>query len=197
MRGNRYYRRHYHQSKIRASLKRVYRQLVLMASVFFVVFLFGVRTYHVHDAALQPEIQPGDIILVNLWQPKPEDGDIVLVYPPYASRHTPFTFVRFTIQGMWERIASYERDPDYVYRAKLRRVGIDEAVPQFDIPHGFFLHDFGIEENIPDDQIAVYAGGDGSYLDSRHYGPVSRRMVRGVAFYRLWPFDRIGTIPGN
>ena len=43
--------------------------------------------------------------------------------------------------------------------------------------------------------VSVLGDNPGASTDSRTYGPVPRRLVRGRAVYRYWPAPRRGRLP--
>jgi nickel-type superoxide dismutase maturation protease len=44
-------------------------------------------------------------------------------------------------------------------------------------------------------QVVVRGDNEAASTDSRHFGPVSRRAIRGRVVYRYYPTDRRGWIP--
>jgi nickel-type superoxide dismutase maturation protease len=48
---------------------------------------------------------------------------------------------------------------------------------------------------VADDEVVVLGDDEVLSVDSRHYGPVPRRAVRGVVVYRYAPEARAGRVP--
>ncbi len=191
---------------IRRFLAKIYRPLLIVLLTAF--FLHGcvLRTYRVQTDALQPDFVAGDILLVGLFNPKPSSGDIVVVYPPYAGRHNPWSILKSRVPFL-----SGKAGDSYRFQPLLRRIVAIEgqmiefrrhecyvddklidswpiAKPQVLPSDGFPLSGNLVKQEIPAGQFFVVAQQSGAgYPDSRMFGPVSAKQVKGKVLLRLWP----------
>ncbi|MFW5800979.1 MAG: hypothetical protein ACOCVC_03015 [Spirochaeta sp.] len=201
MRAQRRYR-HYREGRIRRLLPHILRPLLLAAAGFILTHGCFFRTYVVPDDALAPRLETGDILIVSLLNRNPMEKDIGLVYPPYTRPHTLASRLQAAGYQAASRFFDVETPPRYLHMPVLREVIAVEGAsvafsdfpgqPENFPPNGFPLTGQKHLNRIPEGHIAIAAHSTEGFLDSRHYGPVSRSSVRGSAVFRVWPWKRIG-----
>jgi len=53
----------------------------------------------------------------------------------------------------------------------------------------------GVEVEVPEDSYLVFGDNRSHSRDGREFGPISRKLILGKAFFRYWPLDVIGLLP--
>jgi signal peptidase I len=173
--------------------------LVVVATVnvaFFAVQRYVVLPVHVPSASMEPNLRPGDRILVHRTFSSAEElgrslkrGDVLVFRAPHAGE--PLVVKRViglpgeSIQATDGLIAinnSTTLVEKWLPEAERRRGS--HAANTVDIP----LTQLGPDE--------VYLLGDNrdASIDSRSFGPVKLDRVVGTVLVRYWPISRFGTV---
>lgn len=177
--------------------RRFLREALELVKTFCVVLIFYVLINHflfqfnaVSGLSMYPTLHSGDRIVVNLISHtlgrKPQHGDIVTIQGKKVEPHLHDIIKRvIAVPGDHLQIKS-----GVVY---LNEQPLDEPYLKGQVT---LLND-------PDDQVDIHLGegqyyvmGDnrsGSY-DSRAFGPVSNDAILGRLWFRIYPFDQMGSV---
>jgi len=135
----------------------------------------------VADDSMRPALVPGDRLLVDRWRPgaaPPPPGSVAVVPDPDHPK-----------RWLVKRIAAAGPARVFVVRTGVVvRSGRDlvdrpsDAIEELEVPPGsvFLLSDAGP-----------------SGRDSRSFGPVPVSRLLGIAWWRYFPRDRVGPLPGG
>ncbi|MBI4236245.1 MAG: signal peptidase I [Chloroflexi bacterium] len=147
--------------------------------------LLSSRRVRVRGSSMEPTLQDGDLVLVSraaYVRQAPQRGEIVLVRwpadgPEYLKR----------IVGL----------PGEEVRVERGRVLID-GVPLVEPSLAPLGSDAAVRDGLwilGEDAYFLLGDNRADSLDSRAWGPVSRRWIRGRAWYRYGPRARSGLLP--
>ncbi len=169
--------------------------LLIGLIAFFVLY----RTYQIPSSSMEPTLLVGDHVLVRMWRfgiPNPQRGDIVVFEPPddpgihRINRVVGLPGDRIEIVDKQLRLNGQTVVEPYVeHRGSL---GFPPRLPQRD--------DFG-PYVVPADHFFMMGDNRDNSYDSRFYGVVPRKLLRGgsIQVYGSWDperqsprWDRIG-----
>lgn len=160
--------------------------LLVALGVAVAVRAFVVQTFYIPSASMEPTLMIGDRILVNKLSYHLHGigrGDIVVFARPPNEPAIPGVtdLVKRVIGLPGETISS----PD-------GRVWIDgKPLNEPWLPKGTVTT--GIRpQKIPPNEYFVMGDNRGDSQDSRFFGPISRSLIVGRVFFRIWPISRIG-----
>lgn len=163
-------------------------------AVFALVRTFVVAPYTVPTGSMEPTIQIGDNIFaqkitLNLGQDV-EPGDIVVFENPESTSDHDILVKRvIAVEG---QTVSFEGG-----KVLVDGVPLDEPYAQgmtyelFSTSPGTTL---SFPYTVPEGHVWVMGDNRENSADSRYFGPVPKENLIGVAFFRYWPLDRIGTL---
>lgn len=167
---------------------------VIALAVFWVVRLLVVEPFTVPTGSMEPTIQIGDNVLaqkvtLRLGQDVQAGDIVVFANPDTSSDHG--TLVKRVIATAGQTVDLQDGrvyvdgtplDEPYAagstYPLPMQAPGVTVSFP-YTVPEG-----------------CVWLMGDNreNSADSRYFGAVPRENLIGVAFFRYWPFNRIGTL---
>ena len=171
------------------SFIRWFGELALMIAIAFLlatgIRTFVVQPYYVPSGSMLPTIQLFDRVVANKFIyrfEEPTVGDIIVCDDPQGKLPTLIKRV----------VAVGGQTIDLVEGA----VVIDGVV--MDEP---YTHDLPTEPQViefpytvPEGTVWLMGDNRTNSTDSRSFGPVDLDDVHGQAFYRYWPFDRMGKL---
>jgi signal peptidase I len=141
------------------------------------VTTFVMQAAHVEGHAMEPTISDHDRVLVNklsYWHRDPTTDDIVMLYYPLDPSRS---FIK--------RIVGREGDEVRITGGVVNVNG----VPRGDtfIPKGFRSHDNWGPQVVPQGYYFVMGDHRNNSSDSRHWGFVPKKYIRGKVQWRWWP----------
>lgn len=161
------------------------------------------------EGILRPQY---DRILVNkfaYWFGIPERGDVVVfkvpriiwdpLKPIYIKRVVGLPGERISFEGRLRVDGELVEKPDffehqlYINEANLNSYGYPK-LPYVGYEPGTFGADEIVRVEVPEDSIYVLGDNTRSSLDSRYWGAVPLSHLKGEAFLRYWPLDKIKLI---
>lgn len=164
-------------------------ELVAMVALAFllatVIRTFVVQPYVVPSGSMIPAIEIGDRVLANKFIYRfrdPEIGDIVVLDDPTG-----------TVPTLIKRVIATEG----------QIVDLDEGTVTVDGKPLDEPYTFGkpsepqtvpMPYTVPSDAVWLMGDNRTNSQDSRYFGAVPLSEVRGQAFWRFWPLDRIGAM---
>ena len=154
--------------------------------------LSGLRIYHIPTMSMEDTIKRGDYIVARVYSRKPVRGDIIMFFPPgkkkilYVKRCIPVSGDKFEIS----------KGKVYLNGNKL-----DEPYLKGRTDYKNDWYEKNINGVVPHDKIVVLGDNRNYSLDSRHFGYVDLRSVRGRAVFIFLNFrtgfSRFGIINKN
>jgi signal peptidase I len=184
----------------RKSVFREYAEAIIIALVFaLLIRTFVVQAFKIPSGSMEPTLQIGDHILVNKfifglqipftsirlfpWE-QPQQGDVVVfIYPVDPSKD----FIK--------RVIAVEGDSVRLVNKKLHINGVEVSDPHAVYKEdSSFLSDLQKRENfgpvtVPKGQLFVLGDNRDRSLDSRFWGFVPVKDVRGKAFIIYWSWN--------
>lgn len=160
-----------------------YVKTILIAIVLGMLLrTFVIDARYVPTTSMVPTIQPNDRLLVNKFLyhfTAPKRGDIVVFKPP-EKIHPQGDFVKRVIGLPGERI-KVENGYVYVNGKKLDEPYINER-PTYNME----------EVTVPAGHVLVLGDNRNYSLDGHVWGFLEISSIKGKAFLRFWPANRIG-----
>ena len=185
-------------------MRRVIEWLLLIAvsvAAALVVKAYAVEAYVVPSVSMVPTIQSGERILVNKlpfeFGDSPPQGAIVVFHRAPADPETDTPVLVKRVVGLpGDDLRSGPHGEIFVNGRLLRQPwlsaaahgspGADICAPGLNLTdcHDGVLH-------LPAGQYYVMGDNRSDSFDSRFWGPVSRNLLIGQVFVRIWPLDRV------
>ncbi len=141
-----------------------------------------VQVTYVGTGSMEPTIQPGDRLLVQLSAYRnapPERGDIITFW---AKAHNEYEV---------KRVIGAGGDRLIVGGGVVLRNGRRLQEPYIAAP---MIREFPVGGLLADDQLFVMGDNRNESEDSRDFGPIRLRDVRGRVFFRVLPLGRAGPV---
>ncbi len=167
--------------KRKSAMRELVETVVLALLIAFAIRTFIVEVYRVEGSSMQQTLSQGERVLVNKFiyrylGRQPEPGDIIVfAYPREPDRD----FIKRVIAVAGDKV---ELKAGKVYvNGKLFAEAPTVLASVTDYP----------EAQVPEDSVWVLGDNRNNSEDSRFFGEVPIRNIRGQAFYRIWPFTRI------
>ncbi|EOD00368.1 signal peptidase I [Caldisalinibacter kiritimatiensis] len=163
--------------------------LAIILAIIIKTFIFN--TTYVIGTSMNPTLQETDRLFTNkiVYRiSEPKRRDIVVLKAPDEPK-----------KDYIKRVIAVEGDLVEIKNGKVYVNGeeLKETYIHKDIQTGEYIKTLGnIKLKVPENY--VYVLGDNRYRnaskDSRYFGPVPIKSVKGKAFFRFYPFDRFGSI---
>ncbi len=172
-------------------LVREYAESLLIAAVLaLIIRTFIVTPFKIPTGSMEPTLRPGDKIFVNRFIyrfQKPRRGDVIVFRYPENPRRD---FIK--------RLAACAGETIEITGGKLIINGEPVDTPEI-FQETYYENRgsygaLGAEITVPDDCYFVLGDNSSSSRDSRYWGFVPRKLLRGKAFIIWWPPARMGAI---
>lgn len=163
--------------------------------VFTAIIVLPIRKYVaapfiVNGASMHPTFETGQYLIVDQLSYRfenPQRGDVIIFKYP----ENPEKFFIKRIIGL----------PNETIDISGQKVTIiNSANPDgmvLDQPFIELQKDSFVRTTLADDEYFVMGDNRGASLDSRSWGPLSKDMVIGQAFVRLFPINKVDYLPGD
>jgi len=163
--------------------REILETLFLAGIIAFLLNSFIVQLYWIPSPSMEPTLLVGDRVVVSrmsYWNNEPERGDIVV-----------FKFPQDEKLNLTKRIIGL---PGETLTIKDNQVYINnEALKEAYVPPQKKVPDFG-PVLIPTGQYFMMGDNRDNSADSRVWGFVTKKQIKGKAKFRYWPFARAGKI---
>lgn len=168
--------------------------LVIALSIFLVVYLFFMQPHQVNGKSMVPTFESGEYVLTDKVSYRigvPKRGDVIVFHAPEKAQcpqGTGCDFIKRVIGVPGETIAVHD-NTIFVNGQPLT----EEYIPSdYQTQPGAFIKD----RTITLDSDEYFVSGDNRMhsSDSRAWGPIEKRDIVGKAFFRYWPFAKVGLI---
>jgi signal peptidase I len=171
---------------IKSSVRELPVLLIAGVTIIWLITAYIVQPGYVPSDSMSPTLLAGDRVLVAKFSyilSSPAPGDIVFFTAPNAGSSLS--------GGLGKRVVATGGTQIFAYRRKLFIDGKHQPEPYIgpDAP----MNDFG-PVGVP--PFAVFVMGDNrpNSRDSRFFGPVPTKEVKGKVFFVYWPPERSGFI---
>jgi signal peptidase I len=159
--------------------------IAILAS--FLVRLYAVQTFFIPSGSMEPTLHVGDRILVNKLSVRfgtINAGDIIVFKAPPSEHCGDGNYPDLVkrVIGLPGQTVTSKGNTVYVDGQKLKE------------PWTYFrtLSPEIKKITLKANQYFVMGDNRANSCDSRYWGPVPRSDIIGKAFFRIWPFSRIG-----
>lgn len=177
--------------------------LVLTLVIYLVIHNFVAQPFEVQQRSMFPTIVEGEYILIDKLTPRfggYEHGDVVVFEPPPGSGLDAegIPFIKRII-GVPGDTVTLENGRVFVTRPGQSPVRIEEpyVVREEDGSTASTLPTNGdpvTEWLVPDGSFFVMGDNRPDSQDSRAFGPIEEELIRGRAWLRYFPLERVGLI---
>ncbi len=157
---------------------------IIVVALILAVFIrtFIVETYVVQGPSMMPTLKDGERLLVNKLAyrfSKPKHGDVIVFrYPLDPSK------------DYIKRVIGIEGDVIEIRTGRVYRNGQIVEEPYVFYPGLFNMSSFVV----PPGTVFVMGDNRQNSEDSRSFGPVELRLIKGRASIVIWPFKFAGVI---
>lgn len=168
--------------------------IVIALSIFLVVYLFAMQPHQVNGQSMVPTFQSGEYVLTDKVSYRfgtPQRGDVVVFHAPEAANCPKGTGCDFIKRVLAVPGDTIEVRDNHIY---VNGVALAEEYipPDFETLPGAYTRNGPVTLG-PDEYFCV--GDNRPYSsDSRAWGPVTRDLIVGKAFFRYWPLTVAGPI---
>lgn len=166
--------------------------VVFAIGIFFFVYLLIMQPHKIKGASMTPNYPDGEFLLtekVTYYTRDPERGDIVVLSPPPEVSETD-EFIKRVVAVSGERVA-IRGGRVYINGKLLEEPYIANSMVT---TAGTFLSD-GEEYTVPEGQYMVFGDNRPNSSDSRYWGPITKKMMKGRAWIIYWPINKAGVVP--
>jgi len=167
-------------------LKDVVEVVVPAVILFLIIHTFFLEARFVPSPSMVPTIQVQDRFLSNktaYWFGKPQRYQIIVFRPPAAAGSRE-DFVKRII-GLPGEIIQVRRGIVYINNKPLKETYIT--------PDRIANADYG-PKIIPDGEVFAMGDNRNNSRDSRYWGTLPIKNIKGQAWLRFWPLNRIGIV---
>lgn len=197
------------KDKIKVFIKEtVETLLIVFVLVVTIRSLIGEPRW-IPSSSMESTLQIGDNLIIEKISyrfSEPKRGDIIVFYPPHHVLDP-------TLWGKFSRmIGFFSTDDAYIKRIIGLPGDTIEVIPK----EGVYINGELLEEpykksvffgecdstmlcgpyTVPEGKYYMMGDNRNDSTDSRYWGSLPRERVVGKAFFRFWPFNRIGIIKG-
>jgi len=146
---------------------------------------FLVQPFLVNGSSMEPNFESGDYILINEISYRfrePQRGEVVVFHYPnnertyFIKRVIGLPTERITIKNGEVKIFNKDNPKGFVLK--------ENYLPSFDKTSG------DIDKTLSPDEYFVMGDNRGFSFDSRQWGTLKRSEIVGIAWLRLWPFNK-------
>jgi len=171
------------------------QSIVLALSVFVLVYLFVAQPNEVKGSSMFPNFENGEYLLTDKLSyqlGKPQRGDVVVFKAPPSEpcAEDQCEYIKRIIGLPGDRVMV---SGDQVY---LNGELLDQKFlpSDFVTKPGQFAQE-GVERVVPEGEYLCFGDNRDHSRDGREFGPISRDLIVGKAFFKYWPPASVGLIP--
>ncbi|HWS48780.1 MAG TPA: signal peptidase I [Candidatus Methanoperedens sp.] len=171
------------------------QSIVLAMSVFVLLYLFVAQPNQVKGSSMSPNFTDGEYLLtdkITYQFSEPVRGDVVVFKAPPSEScaEDECEYIK--------RIIGVPGDNVMVQEGKVFLNG--QLLDQFFLPEDFVTDSGsfckeGVEVTVPEGSYLVFGDNRGHSRDGREFGPITKNLILGKAFFKYWPISALGLIP--
>lgn len=170
-------------SGVLSTFKEIFQTAFISLAIFLFVYVFLIQPHRVKGESMSPNFEDGELLLTEKVTYRFDDmkrGDIVVFEAPIGRK---VDFIKRII-GLPGETVSIKNGGVYINGEKLNENYIN-------------LQTQGEEErNLGPDEYFVFGDNRGASSDSRVFGPIKRKVIRGRVFLVYWPILKNGAYKG-
>ena len=178
------------------SNKREWFETIFIISILIVIKVFIFDITYVSGQSMSPTIEDGDSLLLKKYESvlnieEYNRGDIVVFESPLDKEEKPFLKKMFV-----KRVIGLPGDKINICEGKV--FVNNESIDEVYINNNLFTDSLYYGDNyiVPEGEIFVIGDnrGPGASNDSRSFASISLESIKGKAVFRIFPFDKIGSL---
>lgn len=154
--------------------------IIVVLIIRTVITGFIIRPFEVPSSSMYPEIQPHDIVMVNLMDTEPVIEDIVVFKSPLDDKYLIKRLIAKSGQTVDLKDGKLYVDGEEINYDCV--VGSTYALEQ--------SLDINFPYTVPEGKLWLMGDNREHSQDSRYFGAVDEEDVVGIAVFRYWPIDR-------
>lgn len=158
-----------------------FRVVVLPVTVVFLLLVFVARPVQVNGASMENTFYNQDFVLVWELAYHPHRGDVVIV-----NSDNPLN------KRIIKRVVALSGDTVEIQDGVLKVNGEVQEEPYLKEDDWGFQQSLSL--TVPEGQVFVMGDNRNDSTDSRWIGPVEEDWIMGEAVFRIFPFDRFGSV---
>jgi len=162
---------------------------VVTGAVFFFITYFFFRPFQVSGNSMYSNFKDKEYIITNLISLRfsnPTHGDVIVFKSP-SDQNKDFIKRIIAIQGDEIFI---ENGKVYLNGNLLKEEYLDPGMQTFG---GAFLQE-GVKKTVPNEYFFVMGDNRNDSSDSRTWGFVNRKNIKGISFFVYWPLNEVQII---
>jgi signal peptidase I len=171
------------------------QSIVLALAVFVILYLFVAQPNEVKGSSMVPNFVDKEFLLtekISYYFNDPKHGDVVIFKAPATEpcAAEECEYIKRVIGIPGDRVMVKEGN---VYlNGKLLDQGF--------LPDGLVTDEGqysqeGVEMTVPEGYYLCFGDNRGHSRDGREFGPISKDLIVGKAFFKYWPISSVGLIP--
>lgn len=163
--------------------------VVIALSIFVILYLFLVQPHQVKGNSMNPNFLDKEYILtdkINYRFHKPQREDVIIFTSP---KDPDYEYIKRII-GLPGETIKIERGEVFINDQRLTEPYLPAS---FQTLSGNFLKE-GQAYTVSEGQYFVLGDNRNHSSDSREWGPVALEKIIGRAWFRYWPFSKMGPV---
>lgn len=164
---------------------------VFCFAIVLLIMTFIARHSPVIGSSMYPTLKEGDILIVSDIGYTPEYGDIIVLQTPKLGYSEPLVKRVIATEGQ-----TLDIDFDS-WTVTVDGVALDESYVNYEDGTTMLQSGYTFPMTIPEGYIFVMGDNRNHSMDSRdstHVGIIDERFVLGKVIFRVYPFNKIGTV---
>jgi len=171
------------------------QSIVLALSVFVLLYLFVAQPNQVKGSSMVPNFTDAEYLLTDklTYQfSEPKRGDVVVFKAPPSEpcSENECEYIKRVIGVPGDRVM-VENSQVYLNGELLNQSFLPS---DYVTDPGQFCQE-GEEVMVPEGRYLVFGDNRSHSRDGREFGPISKDLIVGRAFFKYWPFSAVGLIP--
>ena len=161
---------------------------IITALIIIIVFTFIVAFHPVAGNSMSPTLEEGQVVIVSKFSKNFQRNEIVILKKDSKS------YVKRIVGLPKERI-DHINGILYVNNTPFKETFLNEDV----VTSSFLFEDVCSLNDcpngvIPDDMYLVLGDNRPDSVDSRSFGLVNKKEIKGKVIFKIWPITNIGTV---
>jgi len=171
--------------------------VIISLAIIIPIRYFLIQPFFVNGASMNPNYLNGDYLIIDeisyRFNP-PERGDVIVFR--YPLDHSQFFIKR--IIGLPGETVKIENNKIFIYNERVIPPGDDGSFKGVVLDESEYLGEIDTPGNLQiklgEDEYFVLGDNRKASSDSRKWGGVDDHLITGRAWFRAWPFDRVGVL---